>query len=290
MLKRWGLFLLTNILVVTTISIVLNLLGVTHYITAKGIDLKALATFALVWGFAGSIISLLISKQSAKWMMGVSVIDPKQPGQYRALLDTVYMLARKAELPKMPEVGIYDSAEVNAFATGPSKSNSLVAVTTGLLNSMTQEEMEGVLAHEISHIQNGDMVTMVLIQGVVNAFTIFVSRLAAWGIAQNVEEEKRGWVYPLVSIVLDLAIGFLGMILVMWFSRQREYRADAGSARLLGTKSKMIAALTRLAQLHGFGRDPSAAGVSDTYMISGHEGWFSSHPSIPGRIKALQGI
>jgi heat shock protein HtpX len=290
MLKRWGLFILTNILVMVTISLLLNLLGVKPYLSQNGLDYGSLMVFCLVWGMAGSFISLLLSRKMAKWTMGVQIIDPKSPGEYRWLVDSIHGLARRAQLPAMPEVGVYPSAEVNAFATGPSKKRSLVAVSQGLLHSMSRDEIEGVLGHEVAHIQNGDMVTMVLIQGIVNAFTMFLARILAFAITQNVEEDRRPLVHMLVVMVLDIVIGLFGLLVVCWFSRQREFRADSGSARLLGTKQKMTAALEKLARLHGMG-DPSPAPAMAALKISGGDrrwlAMFSTHPPIEVRIKAL---
>ena len=288
-MKRWGLFILTNILVIITINVLLSVLGIGSYITAAGLDYYNLSIFCLIWGMAGSFISLLLSKKMAKWMMGVQVIDAKDSGQYRWLVDTVHNLARKAQLPKMPEVGVYPSAEVNAFATGPSRSNSLVAVSEGILHAMNQDELEGVLAHEVAHIQNGDMVTMTLIQGVVNAFALFLSKVIAHFVSQSVDEENRWLIRLIVDQVAYIVLTLLGFLVVCWFSRQREFRADRGSARLCGSPSKMVKALQKLGSLHGVAIEKRSA--MDTAKISGGKNFrfspLSTHPSVEARIHAL---
>lgn len=288
MLKRWGLFILTNILVVVTINILLGVLGVKPYITESGIDYESLLAFCLVWGMAGSFISLLLSRQMAKWMTGVQVVDPRSPGQFRWLVESVHRLSRRAGLKVMPEVGVYPSGEVNAFATGPSRNRSLVAVSEGLLSSMSQDEIEGVLGHEVAHIANGDMVTMTLIQGVVNAFTMFLSRVISFAIAQNVEEEKRSMVQFAVMIVLDIVLGLLGYLVVCWFSRQREFRADKGASQFCGGPQKMVAALRRLAELQGYSISGQKSGLDSTKISGSSRGFiFSTHPPLETRIAAL---
>jgi len=287
MMKRIALFVITNLLVVFTISLALNLLGVRPYLTASGIDYSALLMFCGVWGMGGAFISLAISRWMAKMSMGVQVIDPNNPGQFAGLLNTVHDLAKRANLPAMPEVGIYESPEVNAFATGPTKSRSLVAVSTGLLRQMDRNEVEGVLGHEIAHIANGDMVTMTLLQGVVNAFVMFFARAIGFLVSQNVKEESRAMVQMLTVIVLDILLGLLGVIVVCWFSRQREFRADAGSAQISG-RANMIAALKRLQPLveqHA----PGAGNALATMKISGRPGLlFASHPPLSERIARLE--
>jgi heat shock protein HtpX len=287
-MKRILLFVLTNLAVMITLSIVLGLLGVGGYLTPGGLDYSALMVFALVWGMGGAFISLAISRWMAKTAMGVQLVDGRtgQP-ELDWLYQTVEHLSRKAGLP-MPEVGIYDSPEVNAFATGPSKKRSLVAVSTGLLRSMRREEVEGVLAHEVSHIQNGDMVTMTLIQGVVNAFVIFFARAIANIVRQMVDERISHLVFFVVALVLDIALGILGMMVVAWFSRAREYRADAGAAAL-SSRGNMIAALQRLAQNKGLVDDSQPAYA--TMKINGGRGFMSlisTHPPLEARIAALQ--
>ena len=230
-MKRIVLFMVTNLAVMITLSIVLSLLGVGGYITPTGLDYSALMVFCLVWGMGGAFISLQMSRFMAKRAMGVQLVDGKsgQP-ELDWLHQTVRQLTQKAGLP-MPEVGIYESPEVNAFATGPSKKRSLVAVSSGLLHSMRREEVEGVLAHEVAHIQNGDMVTLTLIQGVVNAFVMFFSRIIANIVRQMVDEKISHMVFFVTTIVFDIAFGILGSMVVAWFSRAREFRADAGGCR-----------------------------------------------------------
>jgi len=283
-MKRIVLFILTNILVVVTISTVLNLLGVRPYMTANGIDMKQLAVFCLVWGMGGSLISLAISRISAKWMMGVKVV-PRTSSEYAWVVMMVEQLAQKAGLPTAPQVGIYESPEVNAFATGPTKRRSLVAFSTGLLRSMNQNEIEGVAAHEIAHIANGDMVTMTLLQGVVNAFVMFFARIIGYVVSQNVREENRHTVQWLVTFILEIALSFLGMIVVCGFSRHREFRADRGGAQYAG-KQDMISALQRLAaNTRRYDNQPAIAALK----ISGGVGkLFATHPPLEERIAALQ--
>lgn len=287
MFKRIFLFLLTNILVMVTISIVLNLLGVGPYLRQNSIDYSNLAAFCLIWGMAGSLVSLGLSRIMAKWSMGVKVIDPNSPGQYAGLVAMVHDISKRANLPAMPEVGVYDSPEVNAFATGPTKSRSLVAFSTGLLGRMNREEVEGVTAHEIAHIANGDMVTMTLLQGVINAFVMFFARVISFVLSQNVKEENQSMVRFASTLVLEIVLGLLGALLVCWFSRQREFRADAGSAKYVGAGS-MIAALRRLSSATQL-VDNSAPALA-TMKISGKSmSLFSTHPAIEDRIAALEG-
>lgn len=293
MFKRIGFLLLTNLMIVLTISIVLSVLGVRPYLRAGGIDFEQLAVFCLVWGLAGAFISLSISRLSAKWMMGVSVIDPNNPGEFGGLVQMVHQLARQANLPAMPEVGIYQSPEVNAFATGPTKSRSLVAVSTGLLRQMNSNETQGVLAHEIAHIQNGDMVTLTLIQGVVNAFVMFFARTIAYFISQGVKEESRYFVQSLVAWVFEILFGILGMMVVCYFSRTREFRADAGSAKLAG-KGNMIAALNSLLRMSGATPATAEPASMQAFKISSGSSkglrylLFASHPPLEERIRALE--
>jgi heat shock protein HtpX len=289
MAKRILLFVATNLAIVITISVVLSLLGIGDYIGPGGrIDIVGLAVFSLIWGMAGSFISLAMSRFIAKQAMGVQLVDGRS-GQEEAdwLYRTVERLTRQAQLP-MPEVGIYDSPEVNAFATGASKNKSLVAVSSGLLRSMRRDEVEGVLAHEVSHIQNGDMVTMTLIQGVVNAFVIFLSRLVA-GIVRQTSDSRNAYMLSfVVMIVMQIGLGLIGTMIVAWFSRAREFRADAGAAALSG-RGNMIAALQRLKQTHEL-VDTRQASLA-TLKISGASSWmalFSTHPPLDDRIQALQ--
>jgi heat shock protein HtpX len=298
-MKRIFLFLALNLVVVLTISILLNVLGVRPYLTAQGIDYNSLMAFCLVWGMGGAFISLALSRVMAKWMMGVQVIDPNtQDSDLQQLVQMVHSLARAAHLPKMPEVGIYNSPEVNAFATGPTKSRALVAVSSGLLNRMSPSELEGVLGHEITHVANGDMVTMTLVQGVVNAFVMFLSRAIAFALAQAMrgdrdERDRGGMSYPIffiVQFVLEIVFMILGSIIVAAFSRMREYRADAGGARLAG-RENMIGALQALKRTFEL-VDPAAQPAVQTLKINGRpKGFFAlfaTHPPLDERIARLQ--
>ncbi len=277
-----------------TISLVVNFLGIKPYLTRSGLDIGALAAFSLIWGFSGALISLAMSRQMAKWMQGVSVVDPRNPGEFSWLVQMVHDLARRAKLPAMPEVGVYDSPEVNAFATGPTKSRSLVAVSRGLLQQMNRDEIEGVIGHEIAHIQNGDMVTMTLLQGVVNAFSLFVSRIIAYAVAQAMSSrDEEGDINPtifyVVSMVADIFLTLLGSIVVCWYSRQREYRADIGSARLSVTKDKMSGALERLGRVFEVPAQPQPA-LASMKISSPQGGWlalFRTHPPISDRLARL---
>ena len=282
-MKRVFLFMAVNLLVMLTISIVLQFLGVGHYLSARGVDYRSLAVFCLVWGMGGAFISLALSRVMAKWSMGVKIIDPRSGDK---LVETVHELARRAGLPAMPEVGIYDSPEPNAFATGPTSSRSLVAVSTGLLESMNQAELEGVLAHEVAHIANGDMVTMTLVQGVVNAFVMFLARIIAFALSRG-DRDSRG-MDRMTVFALEMGLGLLGMVVVAWFSRHREFRADAGSAKL-GGREKMIAALHALQRRFEPSDEQEAFA---TLKIAGGRGGFlaliSTHPPIKDRIEALR--
>ena len=279
--KRISLFLIVNLLVVLTISIVLQMLGVGPYLSARGIDYGSLAAFCLVWGMGGAFVSLSLSRVMAKWSMGVKLLESGE------LVETVHALSRRAGLTTMPEVGVYDSPEPNAFATGPTRSRALVAVSTGLLDSMSRDELEGVLAHEVAHIANGDMVTMTLIQGVVNAFVMFLARAIAFALSRNSDRDHRG-MDRLTVFALEIVLGILGMVVVAWFSRQREFRADAGSARL-GGREKMIAALRAL-QRRFEPHDEQEAYA--TLKIAGGRGGLmaliSTHPPLAERIEALR--
>lgn len=295
MFKRILLFIATNVLVIATISIITSLLGLHSYLTSYGIDYKQLAIFCAIWGTTGAFISLLMSKFIAKMSMGVVIINPNNATREEYfLLEIIHRLVRKAGITTMPEVGIYSSPEVNAFATGPTKNHALVAVSSGLLANMNRDEVEAVLGHEISHVANGDMITMTCIQGVVNAFSLFLSRIIAYAIAQGMRSDERDGsfsyvTYSLLSIVFDILFTFLGTILVAAFSRWREYRADAGGAKLAG-RDNMIAALRRLQQTYEVEdeRAPSLA----AFKISHHSSWLellSSHPPLEKRIARLQG-
>jgi heat shock protein HtpX len=274
-------------------SIVLSVLGVQPYLREYGLDYSSLAIFCLLYGFVGSFISLLFSKQFAKWGYGVQVIDPNTPDhQLRALVQIVHSLSKRVGIDKMPEVGIYQSDDINAFATGATKNSSLVAVSTGLLRHMEPDEIEGVLGHEISHIGNGDMVTMALLQGVVNAFCMFLSRAVAYALTIGRGSENNGGsqlAYFLVRLVLDVVFMMLGSILVAAFSRYREFRADEGGARLAG-KEKMVRALQKLQAQ--FDRIQPQTGTASALMISNKpvglmEKLFSTHPPLEKRISKL---
>jgi heat shock protein HtpX len=287
MFKRFGLFFLVNILVVVTISIVTSLLGVNRYITAYGINYYSLIIFCFIWGMGGSLISLLMSKFIAKMAMGVQIIDMNNQGRYGFLYNTVKRLSDQAQIP-MPEVGIYESPELNAFATGPSKSNSLVAVSTGLLNSMNEGELEGVLAHEITHISNGDMVTMTLIMGVVNAFSMFLSRILSFVISKMVKDDIQYIIRIVLTVIFDILFSILGTLVVAFFSRRREFKADHGGASLAG-RQHMIAALENLQRKFEPVDDRGASMAS--LKISGKKGFislFSTHPPLEERIEALR--
>ena len=287
-MKRIILFVLTNVLVVAVLGIVASLLGVNRYLTANGLNLGALLGFALVMGFGGAIISLLISKPMAKWTSGVRVINQPQSPDEAWIVDTVRQFADKAGIG-MPEVGIFEG-DPNAFATGAFRDSALVAVSTGLLHNMTKEEVEAVIGHEVAHIANGDMVTMTLIQGVMNTFVVFLSRAIGYAVdsfLRKGDDENRGpgIGYFVTSMVLELIFGIVAAIIVAWFSRQREFRADAGAAQLMGRKQPMINALARLGGLHSAELPKSIA----AFGIAGGIGQlFSSHPPIEERIAALQ--
>lgn len=288
-MKRIVLFLVTNLAVMLVLSITMSVLGVGRYLTANGIDPVQLLIFAALLGFAGSFISLFMSKWMAKMSTGARVIDPRAPGNAREawLVDTVHQLADRAGIGR-PEVAIYEGAP-NAFATGAFRNESLVAVSTGLLSSMNEEEITAVLGHEITHVSNGDMVTLTLIQGVVNTFVIFLSRLVGYFVDRTLLKNDRdgvGMGYYLSVIVCEILFGVIASIIVAWFSRQREYRADAGSARLLGARDPMIHALARLGGLE-------TGTLPKSFQASGIAGGalgalFASHPPIEQRIEALR--
>lgn len=290
-MKRIVLFLLTNIAVMVVLSIVVNLLGVNRFLSANGLNLPMLLIFSAVMGFGGALISLLMSKTLAKWSTGATVIETPQNSTEFWLKDTVYKLARAANLPAMPEVAIYEG-EPNAFATGPSRGDALVAVSTGLLQGMSKAEVEAVLAHEISHVSNGDMVTLTLIQGVVNTFVFFLARVVGYAIdsflRRNDERDTGpGIGYTITVMALELVFGILASLIVMYFSRQREFRADAGAAHLERSPQPMIAALRRLNQMQ---EDVLPSGLAAFGIRSGKAGLFATHPSIEERIEALQAL
>ncbi len=286
-MKRIALFLATNIAVVVLLSVILNVLGLNRYLAEGGIDVGALLAFSLVVGFTGSIFSLLISKPMAKWSTGARVLDDPTDGTELWLVATVQRLAEKAGIG-MPEVAVYEG-EPNAFATGAFKNSALVAVSTGLLQSMTREEVEAVLGHEIGHVANGDMVTLTLIQGVINTFVVFFARIVGYFVDKTVFRTERG-VGPgfyITVFVCEIVFGILASMIVMWFSRRREFRADAASAGLLGSPRPMMNALTRLGGLEA-GELPKSIATSGITSKSGLMALFSSHPPIEERIRALQ--
>lgn len=288
-MKRILLFLATNLAVLLVLSVSMRLLGVDQYMASTGQDLNGLLIFAAIIGFSGSLISLAMSKFIAKWSTGAKVITEARNADESWLLATVQQQASRAGIG-MPEVAIYDSPDINAFATGARRNSALVAVSTGLLRNMRRNEVEAVLAHEISHVANGDMVTLTLIQGVVNTFVIFLSRIAGRFIDQVVFRNERGhgpgfWI---TVMVCEIVLGILASTIVFWFSRQREFRADAGGARLAGRDS-MIAALERLQSAHAPAQLPDSL---KAFGISGGVGRFGrlfmSHPPLPERIAALK--
>lgn len=290
LMKRIFLFLATNIAVLVVMSIVLSLLGVDRFLTSSGLNLQMLLAFSLVVGFTGSIFSLLISKPMAKWSTDAQVIEAPSNSTELWLVDVVRKLADRAGIA-MPEVAIYEG-EPNAFATGAFKNSALVAVSTGLLESMTREEVEAVLGHEIAHVANGDMVTMTLIQGVVNTFVVFLSRVVGYAVDRAIsrnDSESPGIGYMVTVMVCQIVFGIAASVIVAWFSRHREFRADAGSARLLGNPQPMVKALARLGGLEPAALPQSLAslGISDR---PGFLALFSSHPPIEERIAALRNL
>ncbi|MCY4644178.1 MAG: protease HtpX [Bacteriovoracales bacterium] len=303
-MKRWVLFFAMNMIFMITITTICHLLGIDVYLHDIGQNYTSLFIFCAIWGFAGSFLSLFCSKWMAKRMMGVEILE--ENGPHSNLVHRVHAMAKKAGLPKMPEVGIYESRDLNAFATGPSRSNSLVAVSTGLLHNMREDELDGVLAHEVAHIANGDMVTMTLLQGVMNTFVMFFARVAVMIIdnAMRGGDDRRGGLGFFAQFMLiqffQVIFGFLAMIPLGWFSRYREYRADAGSAKLVGPH-KMIAALQKL-KIHyeavvsnaqnreEMAREPQGLAAM---KISGKRGFLaliSTHPPLEDRIAALKGV
>lgn len=292
-MKRVLLFLATNLAIMLVLGAVTSVLGVNQYLTANGLDLTKLLAMAGIMGFGGAFLSLWMSKSIAKWSTGARVISSPQTNEEQWLLETVGRLSRAANLP-MPEVAVYEGA-ANAFATGASRSSSLVAVSSGLMQSMTRNEVEAVLAHEIAHIENGDMVTLTLIQGVVNTFVFFLARVVGSVIDQalrkndeNGEQQSGpGLGYMATVFVCEMVFGILASAIVMYFSRQREFRADSGAAKLLGTPSPMIAALERLGSLQAgdLPQSMAASGIVDAGKLMA---LFSSHPPLSERIAALR--
>jgi heat shock protein HtpX len=286
-MKRIVLFLVTNLAVMLVLSVTLSVLGVNRFLADGGLNVGMLVVFSAVVGFTGAFISLLMSKTMAKWSTGAQVIDTPASADEQWLVGTVRRLADKAGIG-MPEVAVYEG-EPNAFATGAFRDSSLVAVSTGLLRSMTKEEIEAVLAHEVAHVANGDMVTLTLIQGVVNTFVVFLARIVGYLVDKVVFKTERGVGpgYYVTVIVCEIVFGILASIIVAWFSRQREFRADAGAAAFMGTPRPMVAALRRLGGIEP-GELPKAfqsSGISDR---PGFMALFSTHPPIEARIAALE--
>jgi heat shock protein HtpX len=287
-MKRIFLFLATNLAVVVLLSVIINVFGLNRWLAAEGIDYTGLLMFSAVIGFAGSFISLLMSKTAAKWSTGAHVIDGSEGTREYWLVQTVKQLADKAGIG-MPEVAVYEGAP-NAFATGAFKNSSLVAVSTGLLQSMSKEEVEAVLGHEIGHVANGDMVTLTLIQGVVNTFVVFLARVVGFFVDKAIFRTERGVGvgFYITVFVCEIVFGILASMIVAWFSRQREFRADAASAQLLGTPRPMINALARLGGLEPGALPPAIQTAGITNKPSGIFSLFSTHPPVEERIAALQ--
>ena len=288
-MKRIALFIITNLAVMLVLGTAASLLGVNRYLTANGLNLGMLLGFAAVMGFGGAIISLLISKPMAKWSTGAKLINQSTDPTHRWIVATVEKFAQKAGIG-MPDVAIFEG-EPNAFATGAFKNSAMVAVSTGLLHGMSREEVEAVIGHEIAHVANGDMVTMALIQGVMNTFVVFLSRVIGYFVDKVVlrnDREGPGIGYYITTVVLDIALGVLAAIVVAAFSRQREYRADAGAAALMGRKQPMINALARLGGVEAGELPKSMAAMGISSKPSGLMALFSSHPPIEDRIRVLQ--
>ena len=288
-MKRVVLFLLTNLAVMLVLGVAASLLGVNRYLTANGLELGALLGFALLMGFGGATISLLMSKPMAKWSTGAQIINDSPDPTHQWIVGAVQRFSQQAGIG-MPEVAIFEGAP-NAFATGAFKNSALVAVSTGLLQSMTREEVEAVIGHEVAHVANGDMVTMALIQGVMNTFVVFLSRVIGYFVDRVVLRNDRGGPgigYMVTTVVLDLLLGLLAAIVVAWFSRQREFRADAGSAQLLGRRQPMISALARLGGLDPGELPKTVATMGINARSGGMMALFASHPPIEERIRRLQ--
>ena len=287
-MKRILLFVLTNIAVIAVLTIVLSLTGVDRFLTAQGLNVGMLLVFSLIVGFTGAIISLLMSKPMAKWSTGAQVIEQPSNATEQWLLDTVRKLADRAGIG-MPEVAWYEG-EPNAFATGAFRNDALVAVSSGLLQNMTREEVEAVLGHEVAHIANGDMVTMTLLQGVVNTFVVFLSRVVGYFVDRAISrnnDDAPGIGYMITVIVCQIVFGILAQMIVAWFSRQREFRADAGAAQLMGNRQPMINALARLGSMQE-SHLPQSVAAMGINKSGGVMESFSSHPPIEERINALR--
>ena len=288
-MKRIALFLLTNLAVMVVLGIVTSLLGLNRFVGPNGVNVATLMGFSLVVGFTGSIISLLMSKSMAKMSMGVKIINQPATADEAWIVDTVRKFADKSGIG-MPEVGIYEG-EPNAFATGAFKNSALVAVSTGLLRGMTREEVEAVIGHEVAHVANGDMVTMALIQGVMNTFVVFLSRLIGSLVdsflSRGENRSGPGIGYYVTTVVLDLLFGVLASIIVAWFSRQREFRADRGAAQLMGQPQSMINALARLGGMHAEGQQ-MPKNMAAMGIVGNIGKLFSTHPPMEERIAALK--
>lgn len=290
-LRRIFLFGLVNILVLVTLTVILHFTGLDRMLDQRGFNYGSTMVFCLIWGMGGAFISLMISRWSAKMAMGVQVLDPANPGgtDERWLVQTVHRLAEKAGLTTMPEVGIYNSPDPNAFATGPGKDSALVAVSTGLFEAMDKNEIEAVLGHEMTHITNGDMVTLTLIQGVINAFVMFLAYAVSMFLTRSSDERRSGGFMEnyFMRMMLQMVFGLLGMIPIMAFSRWREYRADAGSA-ILTSPQRMASALRALGSYKDRSRTQAPSSIS-AFMISGGVGsLFASHPPLEKRIERLE--
>ena len=288
-MKRIVLFVMTNLGVMLVLGLAVNLLGLNRFLTANGLNLTSLLGFALVMGFGGAFISLLISKPMAKWTTKLTVINNSNDPTHAWLVASVDRMAQKAGI-KMPEVGIYEGP-ANAFATGAFKNSALVAVSTGLLHDMNREEVEAVLGHEVAHVANGDMVTMALIQGVMNTFVVFLSRVIGYFVDKVVlrnQNDGPGIGYYVTTIALDILLGVVAAIIVAWFSRHREFRADAGSANLMGRKQPMINALARLGGLDPGEMPKTMQAMGISARPSGVMALFSSHPPMEQRIARLK--
>lgn len=287
-MKRIALFVLTNIAVIAVLTIVLSFTGADRFLTSQGLNVGMLLVFSLIVGFTGAIISLLMSKPMAKWSTGAKVITHPSNSTEQWLLDTVRKLADRAGIG-MPEVAWYEG-EPNAFATGAFRNDALVAVSSGLLQNMTREEVEAVLGHEVAHIANGDMVTMTLLQGVVNTFVVFLSRVVGYVVDRAISRNSNdapGIGYMITVIVCQIVFGIMAQMIVAWFSRHREFRADAGAAQLMGNRQPMINALTRLGSMHESALPQSVAALGIN-KSGGFMELFSSHPPIEQRIAALR--
>jgi heat shock protein HtpX len=287
-MKRILLFVMTNLAVMVVLGIVINLLGLNRFITENGLSVGGLMAFSLVVGFGGATISLLMSKTIAKASTGAQIINDSRDPTHAWIVETVRRFANQAGV-QMPEVGIYEGPP-NAFATGAFKNSSLVAVSTGLLQSMTREEVEAVIGHEVAHVANGDMVTMTLIQGVMNTFVVFISRVVGFFVDRVLLKNERGLGpgYFVTTIVMDILLGFVAAMIVAWFSRQREFRADAGAAQLMGRKQPMINALARLGGLDPGEMPKTLQTMGISSRPSGLMALFSSHPPMEQRIARLQ--